>query len=593
MKFGEIADIVITSDGVACGEELSISAYRENGRLYFRFRAKACSISARMASYLERMLSGCEENFIFRETQRLLAHQFLNEERWMERLLPKRRMCLIAPVEVLQSMLKKERTPACDQSSDKQFLACDACVRVRTLNWSERGNRDAPQSFKNLISSLKRLDNSDELEIQRLGLCVLNDHTLVRQRFALFHPEEIAIIHELRLAAPFYNNAQRCHVPLDPRVRGLALRQQISVLVAKREITIIEDYIESQNLNIGVVKGGRTAQFYPDGDIRPHMDFDYLAPKIGDACKLISYLMNERKFRLVAGGSVPFSLKCVLNEADEEVLTGHIHLEKILQNRYQVVVDINMGGFPLGRTGVIQIEDARKIELEDIICITLSHLFKHGNVFVKDINDLYYILGSGQFDKMKLERKIRKYRLSNYWNIVIRFMVKKMKLKAGFHSRISLLAALIGRQRWPFSRKSHFYVKLADMLYQGCRQYGLIKGVQEAWRQLTGCRGRLPTRRYAMLVDELNSRVYLYPVTFFSCYRVLPEIEEVSVLCEEIRIYKHVLILPIGLFAIQDSICSREELNSEIRWLLGAYGITEVDCNESYVMDARRDLWLY
>lgn len=60
-------------------------------------------------------------------------------------------------------------------------------------------------------------------------------------------------------------------------------------------------------------------------------------------------------------------------------------------------------------------------------------------------------------------------------------------------------------------------------------------------------------------------------------------------------IYNDILVLPVGLFLIVDE-CrsqSRAEIRDELDCLMDNLNINESMCNFSYIMEARRDLWLY
>ena len=59
---------------------------------------------------------------------------------------------------------------------------------------------------------------------------------------------------------------------------------------------------------------------------------------------------------------------------------------------------------------------------------------------------------------------------------------------------------------------------------------------------------------------------------------------------------EHILILPIGLFLIQNSTYTeigRDKLNIEIETIMNTLGINTSSCNFDYVMEARKDTWLY
>ena len=367
--------------------------------------------------------------------------------------------------------------------------------------------------------------------------------------------------------------------------------------IADEEIKIIQSYIDKNNLKIDSVKGRKTNDYYPNKMYRTHMDYDYLAANNIDAFKLINYLINIRNFKLVIGGSVPFSFKVVMDEMKRETLTGHIHLEKILQNEYQVIVDINMGGFPLGRTGIIKCNNCGNIEIEDLICITLAHLFKHENVFIKDINDLYYLLSSGNVRKEILLKKLKKYNLEDMFFIVYKFLKNNMGLKQVYNVHGSYVMLKISQKTWPYSKKGQFIIKAMDMLKLSCKQLGVIEGVIEAKRQICGSQGRIKTSYYRNLCSTLNQRVYLYPVVLFKKYRELlyEEVKEFKVV-DDIYIYNRIIVLPIGLFIIhdnQDTMIERAEIEKQICFVINALNITDDDCNYTYIMEARKDTWLY
>lgn len=590
-EFTQISDIIVNSGGVACGESLSVEAYRDDNKLYFKFLSNACTVATNVAKYLETELSGCDEDKIIGEVKRLLQYDFKRTEKWIFNYLPERERCVFAPIEVLQTILLGNHLSQCNLE-DNKLLACDACVRVRTLNWGKTTHSRKILKLRDFASELSNLEKEGYDYFQKMGLCVQNDLSLFK-RLASVDQNDFSVIKQLRLAAPYYNNARRYNLAIDDKIKGLAVKQQISLLVAKHEIDVVEKYIEEHALNVGLVKGGKTSIFYPKGDIRPHMDFDYLATNFKDAFQLISYLLNKRNFKLVVGGSVPISLKCVDGGGGQEELTGHIHLEKILQDRYQIVIDINMGAFPMGRTGVIKIKNARDITLEEITCITTAHLFKHENAFMKDINDLYYILKSGQIKYDVLKENLIRYGLQNYWGVAIHFMNVHMGCKDSFDIKMSPFISYLGKRNWPFSAKAHFFVKMADLIHQSCKKYGIFRGAQEAWRQISGASGKLPTKKYHSLIGEMNTRAYLYPIVIFTSCVTIPHIEGSISLKDEMYVYKNIIILPIGLFLLQHKEHNRKDLNEDVQFLLRKMGINEGDCNASYIMEARKNIWLY
>ena len=590
-------DIIKESNGIACGDMLSISAYRNKGKLYFSFAGNACKVALEVAAYLEKSFSGMDELIIKKELERMKNNQYLESEHWIVDYIKNSKNCVDSSISLLYRAIVENIDEAND-ASDNEILACDACVQTKTINWLPNKHNNKAISLKNVYENLSEMDNLKEVELQKLGLCVLSEQQQIefQSRLSCVTMDELRLIQNLRLAALFYNNSKKYELDLDPKIVGIVTKQVVSLAVSTSEIEIIDEFIEKKNLRIDAVKGEKTKSYYPDNFIRTHMDFDYLASDFKDGFILISYLINERGFKMVVGGSVPFSIKNILNNKGEEILTGHIHLEKILQDRYQVVVDINMGGFPLGRTGIIQCNDRGQVKLEDLICITTAHLFKHEHAFMKDINDLYYLLKSEQLDCRMLVKKLNLYNLSNLFSIVYEYLLLNTDLDIQIDCKMTYQISEKRKREWPYYRKAHFYVKARDMLNLNQKQYGLEDGRNETIRQICGNIGKLKSKKYEVLCPKLNERTYLYPVVFFNKY--FENISKIELMdkADEIILYDGLMVLPIGIFIIQNEkskVKDRDELNLEVNKLMKDNKINMYDCYTNYVMEARRDIWLY
>ena len=590
-------DIIKESNGIACGDMLSLSAYREKDKLFFRFHGNACRVALKVAEYLVNSFSGKSEFEIMNNLERLRSGQYKENEQWMTEYYLHRKDCVESPISLLYGIIGEK--VSCDISTrDKTVLACDACVSTKPINWKPTINNNKETSLREIAKELKMMDNPTEIEFQKFGLCVLDEEK--QKQFSVrldkVSDRDFKLIKKLRLAVLLFNNARKYNLSLDKRIEELAVKQIVSLNVANEEIKIIDKWICMNELRIDAVKGGKTNKYYPAGSDRTHMDFDYLAAEFEDAFKFISYLINERKFKLVIGGSVPFSLKAVLNTNVEEVLTGHIHLEKIVQDKYQVVVDVNMGGFPLGRTGIIQCNKDGKVELEDLICITVAHLFKHEHVFMKDINDLYYLLSSQELNKLLLVEKLRRYELSNLFSVVYKFLKNEINLDMDITVGVDIDLHKKRIDTWPFSRKSHFYIKAKDMLELNVKQFGKQEGRRETINQICGVIGEITTVKYSYLTNRMNERVYLYPVAIFSKYMDEFENEKLIYIAPNMFRSEQLLVLPIGLFLIQNDSYSeigRNQLNDQIENLINVLGMDESICNVEYVMEVRKDTWLY
>lgn len=590
-------DIIKESNGIACGDTLIINAYRDDDKLFFSFSGNACRIALKVADYLMDSLSGKDEREIYESIERLRLGHYKEDEHWIKELSIKRKACVDSPLSLLYESINENYS--CEiEAREQSVLACDACVSMKPINWKSVKKEEKIDGLCDIANELKIIDNPNEYEMQRLGLCVLaeREQSLFAEKLEHISDKDFKLIKRLRLAVLLFNNAKQYKLPLDKRIEELAIKQIVSLNVANEEIRIVNAFIEEFNLRIDAVKGGKTNKYYPEGCYRTYMDFDYLAAEFEDAFKLISYLINKRNFKLVIGGSVPFSLKAVLNMDKEEVLTGHIHLEKILQNKYQVVIDVNMGGFPLGRTGIIQCNKFGKIELEDLICVTVSHLFKHEHAFMKDINDLYYLLSYLELDTDLLVKKLKRYELVNLFMVTYCFLKKELQLDTNINIDGTIEFSRKRLASWPMSRKSHFYIKARDMFELNRKQYGEQAGLKETINQICGKSGEIVTRKYFELTHTMNERVYLYPIVLFNRYvENLENRKLINVGSDMFRI-EHILVMPIGLFLIQDNSYSemeRDILNVKIMKIINTLGIDVSSCNLDYVMEARKDTWLY
>lgn len=590
-------DIIKESNGIACGDVLVINAYRNEGKLFFSYYGNSCNVALKVANYLQDTFSGKEEREILDNVERLRCGRYTEEEQWINALSIRRMECVESPVELLYETIKEN--VSCEiNDREKSILACDACVSTKPINWRPAKSGDNKVGLHEIACELKTMDNPEECKIQKLGLCILTakDQKDFVLSFEHISDRDFKLIKKLRLAVLLFNNANKYNLALDKRVEELAIKQIVSLNVANEEIKIVNKYIRNTNLYIDSVKGGKTNQFYPKGEYRTHMDFDYLSTDFGDAFKLISYLINERQFKLVVGGSVPFSLKVLASMDKDEVLTGHIHLEKILQNRYQVVIDINMGGFPLGRTGIIQCGNKDKIEIEDLVCITVAHLFKHEHAFMKDINDLYYLLSSDELNKEVLVQKLKKYELVNLFSVVYQFLKKEMLLEKNIEFEYKDIFSKKRIDSWPVSRKAHFYIKARDMLELNIKQFGNEIGLQETKNQILNESGKINTKKYSELVSVLNVRVYLYPIVIFNKYVNLEDVSGLKSIGNGMYRKEQILVLPIGLFLIQDGFnneLDRNILDFKIEKLMNDLNLDSTTCNFEYVMEARKDTWLY
>lgn len=563
--------------------------YRKNGELYFSFKGNYCELTKKMTVYLEKKYSGNNEQKIEKNIIRLLEKNYNSEEEWILKIINERKNCIESPLYLLLEVINDKKN---ENVCEIGLLACDACVNVKPFEIYK--NLKKTKKISDILKEINDIDNSREIYLQKFGKCLLNEKEIKEFKVLMNHltNSDIDLIKKLRLSVPYYNNYINYNkYYLHPEILELATKQIISLEIANTEIYIIEKYINDNNLSIESVKGNRIRKYYPNNNYRVHMDFDYVSRDFEDAFILIDFLINKRNFKFVINGSVPFSLKNVLDNKNNETLIGHIHLEKVLQDQYQVIVDINIGGFPLGRTGVIKFE---KIELEDLICITIAHIFKHEKVYMKDLNDLYYLLNSSSLNVIKLKEKLKIYQLNNLFYTACIFL-KKMGCKKIFHTKYNIFINKFLIKNWPYSRKSHFFIKIIDMMIFNINKFKFKRGIYETKNQILNSSSCIKSIKYRNLCENLNERIYLHPLIIFNEFITLKNIE-LNFIEDNIYTYNNLLILPIGIFFMgnnKNSEKTNRDIEKDIDYILNLINIDYDKCNYNYLSNARKELWLY
>lgn len=588
---------ILESSGIACGDKISILGFEEGDKLFFSYICDSCSLCTRMAKHLEKCLSGHSTTEISSVIEQLVTMRDLNDsEKWLETIPNNRKDCVYSPINLLNKLLISVQNESDSEFPRDHFLACDACVRSVRVNWTTV-DCDSGNKSNGDVGSTKPNDE-DEFFLQQCGLSGNGNFILdnIRSFQKISAAENTKLIKKLRLAAPIFNNLIEIkRTEINPFIKRTVFAQHTSLLIAQTEIDKINDFINKSKLKISPVKGQRAKLNYPPGHFRVHMDFDYLAASENDAFSLLNYLLNNMGFRFVLGGSVPFSFKAI-SELNQEILTGHIHLEKILQDQYQVVVDINIGAFPIGRVGAIKCNNQSGISAEDEICITLAHLFKHEYAYIKDINDLFYYFHAHHYKEVLLLEKIKQYHLEMELSVFLHFMNKRYA--TSILPPISLDDSLLEQchfEQWPFSRQSHFLLK-KHFLEDACiHKFGPRAGKIEVESQLQNLGGRIECKKYMAICTHLNSRSYLYPIVIFR--RPISLVDHKSELINQsFFIYKHIAVLPIGLFLLEKggrNAISRDTMVQEMNEIMTEMNLKEDLFRFDYAMRAREDLWLY
>ena len=149
---------------------------------------------------------------------------------------------------------------------------------------------------------------------------------------------------------------------------------------------------------------------------------------------------------------------------------------------------------------------------------------------------------------------------------------------------------------WPYSFKSHFYLKLLLLCTNNKKTFGYKKGIEETIQQLCNNMNLLDSHKYRTICNYMNTRVYLYPILLFNnLLRNIKSNNLIEYIDLNIYKYKNLLILPIGIFMLQDGneSITHHKLNQEISELIEILGVDLTNCDFDFYIESRKDLWLY
>ena len=173
-----------------------------------------------------------------------------------------------------------------------------------------------------------------------------------------------------------------------------------------------------------------------------------------------------------------------------------------------------------------------------------------------------------------------------------------MKLDEEYHIQGNEQILEISKKGWPYSVEKHFIIKFLDMLKLNQKQFGLVEGIKETKRQIYKLASEgIKSNYYYNICPILNERVYLYPVVFFKKYKNIhyKNLNGFKIV-DNILIFKKMIILPIGLFITHNNkqdMVKREKIEKQIMYIFKTLNIIDEECNYNYIMEARKDTWLY
>lgn len=463
-----IPDLILEKEGIACGDKLVLSGEIDDNIILFKFEySKACELTKAICNYImkeynDKNYDGVMEdlsklkNNIDKDNKFLFEMFDLNYEQYFHRY-----ECMYAPIKLMITFLKeiKNTEYKFTQKPDTHYnMECDACTGACRINWNNE-KVEKTDHHKNKKYSTEYLE-----KWLPLGKIILNDRDKKNLKFvcADMNKEDYQFLSDHTMNSFVLQHIiENCPELLNEEWKAPAYLIQKNEITSK-QFEIIRNYIINSKLNIYFVKGYVSQKYYENPYLRIHSDYDLIANSSNDAFELTTYLLKN-------GFTIRpnlFSIKN-MNYKGKDTVTGHFHLQKIIDDMYMFELDITFPGFPINRVDIFypKLND-NEISIEDQIIVTLLHLFKHSNIYMKDINDLYYML-SREINLEYLKGKIDEYKLNEFLSVAVMYISKEYPINdKKFKKIIELLK--VDRQvlnkypKWPYDNEMHLRIKKKD-----------------------------------------------------------------------------------------------------------------------------------
>ena len=463
-----IPDLILEKEGIACGDKLIISGEIDDEILLFDFNySKSCELSKAVCNYLIKNYNDKKYEYVFNEIT-VLNDKIEKDKSFIFDMLDidmniylHRFDCIFSPIKLMLTFLREIKNTEYKFTAkpDTHYnMECDACIGACRINW-ENKRIEKIDHHKNKIYTEQYLE-----KWLPLGKIILNDKD--KRQLKEVCKNMTAEDHQF-LSDHTMNNFVLQHL-IENYPELLDEKWKVAAyLIQKNEITnkkfeMIKKYILDNQLNIYFVKGYVSQKYYDNPYLRIHSDYDLIANNSEDAFELTNYLLKN-------GFTIRpnlFSLKN-MNYQGKDVVTGHFHVQKILDDMYMFELDITFPGFPINRTDIFYpISNKNEISIEDQIIITLLHLFKHSNIYMKDINDLYYMLNQ-KIDLNYLKLKIDEYKLKEFLSIAIMYIAKEYPINKEKINEIVELFEIDTKildkyPTWPYNNEMHLKIKKKD-----------------------------------------------------------------------------------------------------------------------------------
>lgn len=594
-------DLALVSDGIACGDSIILEIINDAGKCYFNCSVTGCLYCRASAALMEKLnghsimeISEYARDFIhFIENGELQKKFPLDMEEWQNWKYPTSRMeCILAPWRLLAGIEWK-----CEQSaqnfSEYVPLACEACITANKIEWGlKKPIKKSGLSVRlcNLAKLIWQLDNKRDIELQALARLEPSEKQQLQEKFMSenFKYDYLSALKTLKIAAPIYNNLiDYSSTPIPPELHTLVTSLRMRKIILDREYDRINTTIADNRWQIIPVKGAVTSSLYSKRHLRAHLDYDFVALSGIDAFKLAIWLI-QNDYHFICDGSVPLSVR--MADKGRRQFSGHFHLEKIIYDKYQMIVDFNFPGFPSGVGNYIPCSFDEEIKWEQQFIITLCHTFKHDRVYIKDINDIVMMLRANLIKNEYLYNLVYLNKLDFYFILLAKYIEINYGINIIINNTCSaatlIICDLLIWFGWPYSRKAHLYAKCIGEFYYRKKYLKREKTVS----------------RIQLIPSALN-RLYLFPLIIFNKYmdydkNKFSKFEQLSDGIIHIIKYKNIdlALVPLGIFltSSENTVTSDKILVTKaIEDLIKIFGIKDKDIAHGAIREARKDLWLF
>ena len=468
-----VPDDILVRSGIACGDAIILQAELNQNILKFTYQCDACQHCKAVLGYLFMNYNDKPVDWAIAEIQAAMVELAADFNLFCEKIFGQgdlRRACVEDTFKTCLDFFLKLKDSSYEQQSiadTKSNLDCDACVSTGRVSWRKPSalssdaeklpaenisSAEYPFEFRKKWMPFAKITLSlEEVADLRASVDELTyDHIL---KFAKLKIEQMIFFNIKKYCAPKHNNPIWKNIPY--RIYKKA--------IVKNEVTRLKKFVAENNLKAVFVKGAFTGELYKENvGLRLFKDYDMVALSAADAFAIATFLFANG-FKIFYN---EFSLKKIDAKDGNALCTGHLHLQKFVWENYEIIIDINFPGFPAGRISLYNPEryDGTRISLEDEFVITLCHLFKHKDVFMKDINDLFLILNL-PLDYEYLRRQLDRNSLNFFARIAVKYILQSYDFDAEKKSRLENFFGVkdfsIGD--WPYSYEQVYQFKREEL----------------------------------------------------------------------------------------------------------------------------------